>query len=72
MARPTGINSRQVRFTVVDDRAKLALLRGEVMAGLSRLVRDSALPEGMEFYADFVRMWEEERIDVIFRARRTC
>ena len=64
---PTGVNSRQVRFTVVDDRAKLALLRGEVMTGLSRLVRDNALPEGMEFYADFVRMWEEEQIDVIFR-----
>jgi nitroreductase/NAD-dependent dihydropyrimidine dehydrogenase PreA subunit len=64
---PTGVNSRQVRFTVVDDRAKLALLRDEVMTGLSRLVRDNALPEGMGFYADFVRMWEEEQIDVIFR-----
>ena len=64
---PTGVNSRQVHFTVVDDRAKLALLRDEVMTGLSRLVRDNALPEGMGFYADFVRMWEEEQIDVIFR-----
>jgi nitroreductase/NAD-dependent dihydropyrimidine dehydrogenase PreA subunit len=64
---PTGVNSRQVRFTVVDDKDKLALLREEVMAGLTRLVRDNALPEAMGFYANFIRMWEENRFDVIFR-----
>ena len=64
---PTGVNSRQVRFTVVDDRENLAHLRDEVMAGLGRLVRDNALPEGMGFYADFVRLWEEKGIDTIFR-----
>jgi nitroreductase/ferredoxin len=64
---PTGVNSRQVRFTVVDDRNKLAKLRDVVMAGLIRLVRDNALPESMIFYADFIRMWEEQKVDVIFR-----
>jgi nitroreductase/NAD-dependent dihydropyrimidine dehydrogenase PreA subunit len=64
---PTGVNSRQVRFTVVDDREKLAQLREQVMTGLARLIRENALPGGMEFYADFVRMWEEKNIDVIFR-----
>lgn len=64
---PTGVNSRQVRFTVVDDREKLAQLRNEVMAGLDGLVRESALPEGLGFYADFVRRWEEEGVDTIFR-----
>ena len=64
---PTGINSRQVRFTVVDDREKLAALRVEVMAGLGRLVRGHALPEGMEFMADIVRLWEEQGIDTLFR-----
>ncbi len=64
---PSGLNSRQVLFTVVDDRDKLAQLREEVMAGLGRLFREGALPERMEFYADFVRKWEESKIDVIFR-----
>jgi nitroreductase/NAD-dependent dihydropyrimidine dehydrogenase PreA subunit len=64
---PTGVNSRQVRFTVVDDRMKLARLRDEVMAGLVRLVQEDGFPEGLGFYAEFVRMWEEEQIDVIFR-----
>jgi nitroreductase len=61
------MNTRQVLFTVVDDREKLAQLREEVMAGLTRLVRDNALPEGMEFYANFIRMWDENRLDIIFR-----
>lgn len=64
---PTGMNSRDVLFTVVDDREKLATLRGTVMAGLSRLVRDGLLPEGMEFFADFVRVWEEKGADILFR-----
>jgi nitroreductase/NAD-dependent dihydropyrimidine dehydrogenase PreA subunit len=64
---PTGVNSRQVLFTVVDDRAKLARLRDEVMASLGSLVRTNALPEGLEFFADFVRLWEEQGIDTLFR-----
>ena len=64
---PTGANARQVRFTVVDDREKLARLRDEVMAGLGRLVREGRLPEGMDFFADFVRLWEEKGVDILFR-----
>ena len=64
---PTGVNSRQVRFTVVDDRKKLAELRDQVMTGLGRLVRENALPEQLGFFADFVRVWEEEGRDIIFR-----
>jgi nitroreductase len=64
---PTGVNSRQVRFTVIDDREKLALFRDEVMAGLGRLVRNNALPEKLEFFSRFVRLWEEKRVDILFR-----
>jgi nitroreductase/NAD-dependent dihydropyrimidine dehydrogenase PreA subunit len=64
---PTGVNSRQVRFTVVDERKKLAELRDQVMTGLGRLVRENALPDQMGFFADFVRVWEEEGRDIIFR-----
>lgn len=64
---PTGVNSRQVLFTVVDDREKLARLRAGVMDGLVRLVQEQGLPAGREYFANFIRMWEEEKIDVIFR-----
>lgn len=64
---PTGVNSRQVRFTVVADKDKMALLREEVMSGLTRLVRENALPESLSYYADFIMMWEKSGYDVIFR-----
>jgi nitroreductase/NAD-dependent dihydropyrimidine dehydrogenase PreA subunit len=64
---PTGVNSRQVLFTVVDDREKLAALRSLVMSGLARLIKDGTLPEGMEAFANIVRKWKEEQVDVLFR-----
>lgn len=64
---PTGVNSRQVRFTVVDDRERMAALRGEVLAGLSALVKGGALPEELSFFGDIVSQWEEHGVDVIFR-----
>ena len=64
---PTGVNSRQVHFTVLDNKDKVAQLRNEVIAGLARLVKENTLPEGMESFANFARMWEEQHIDVIFR-----
>lgn len=64
---PSGMNARQVRFALVDDRNKLAQLRDEMMAELCRMLNDGSFPEGMEFFANFVRMWEKERIDFLFR-----
>ncbi len=64
---PTGKNTHQVRYTVLDDKEKLSKLRDKVMTGLSRLVQDKALPGPMVFFADFVELWEEHNIDVIFR-----
>lgn len=64
---PTGVNARDVLFTVVDDREKLARLRDEVMDGLGRKVRDNLLPEELAFFADFVKLWEEKQVDILFR-----
>jgi nitroreductase/NAD-dependent dihydropyrimidine dehydrogenase PreA subunit len=64
---PSGMNTRQVRFTLVDDRAKLIELRDAMMAGLSRLAAQDAFPPGLEFFSFFVKQWEEERIDFLFR-----
>ena len=64
---PTGVNSRQVRFTVLDSKDKVAQLRDVVMAGLERLIKENALPDGMYSYANFVRIWKDHNIDIIFR-----
>jgi nitroreductase/NAD-dependent dihydropyrimidine dehydrogenase PreA subunit len=64
---PTGRNCRRVMFTLVDDRQKLAGIRGGLMEGLGSLAREGGLPEGLEFFADLVRLWEERGVDFLFR-----
>lgn len=64
---PSGKNCRQVLFTVIDDRNKLAALRDELMAGLGTLAREGNLPEERASFADLVRLWEEEGVDFLFR-----
>ena len=64
---PTGVNSRQVRFTVLDEKSKVAQLRNEVMAGLARLIEEDAFPEGKEFFARFYHLWEKHKVDILFR-----
>lgn len=64
---PSGVNARKVRFTVIDDRKKLAALREGVMTALGELHRAGALKGNMEFFARFVSLWEDKRVDVIFR-----
>lgn len=64
---PTGVNSRKVRFTVLDDREKVALLRDEVMEGLVRLSGENRIPKSMAYFSRFVRVWERQKVDLIFR-----
>lgn len=64
---PTGVNSCDVLLTVVDDREKLARLRDQLYLGLARLLREGGLPEGMEFFANFVQLWEEKGVDILLR-----
>jgi nitroreductase/NAD-dependent dihydropyrimidine dehydrogenase PreA subunit len=64
---PTGRNSRQVRFAVVDNRATLTGIRDEMMAKLVKISHETGFPEGMEFFTDYVRQWEEEGTDFVFR-----
>ncbi len=64
---PTGVNSRQVRFTVLDDKEKVATLRDEVMAGLVRLAKEGSLAKGKEYYTSFINLWEKHKVDILFR-----
>jgi nitroreductase/NAD-dependent dihydropyrimidine dehydrogenase PreA subunit len=64
---PTGTNSRQVRFTVLDDHEKVTRLRDEVMEGLIRLDREGAIPASRAWFSRFIKIWEKHRVDLIFR-----
>ena len=64
---PTGRNTRQVRFTVVNDRDKLIEIRDENMEKLVKISHGDGFPAGMEFFSNFVRQWEEDGTDFVFR-----
>jgi len=64
---PTGVNARDVLFTVVDDREVMNRLRGVVMDRLAELVRTESLPEQLGFFAGFVKLWQKKGIDPLFR-----
>ncbi len=64
---PSGHNSRQVLFTVIDNKDEMSRIREETMAGLIKVVRENRLPAGMEFIAEFVKLWEGHGVDVVFR-----
>lgn len=63
----TGVNARQVLFTVVDDKRMMATLRDKVMAGLDHLIKTDALPDNRKFFEKFVQLWQEKGIDTLFR-----
>ena len=64
---PTGHNARRVRFTAIDDKEVMARFREEAMQGMMRVVRENRLPAGMTFVAELVSLWEEHRVDMVFR-----
>ncbi len=66
---PTGVNAMGVLFTVVRERAVMARLREEVMAGLAAKKKADQLPEGLigQYMGYSVKAWQEEGRDIIFR-----
>ncbi|NLI77819.1 MAG: 4Fe-4S dicluster domain-containing protein [Candidatus Riflebacteria bacterium] len=64
---PTGVNDRRVLFSVVDDRAVMAKLRTDLYEQIGALADSGKLPEKMAFFAGFVKVWKEKKIDPIFR-----
>lgn len=63
---PTGVNFRQVLFTVVDDKKIMAKLRQKTMDGVARLMREGKLPLVRDYFNDCIKDWKEEGIDTIY------
>ena len=64
---PTDVNARGVLFTVADNKKAMDRLRIAVMNRLAELVHYDILSEPLEFFAGFVKLWEEQEIDILFR-----
>ncbi|MGI6656032.1 MAG: nitroreductase family protein [Desulfobulbus sp.] len=63
---PTGKNNRSCLLTVIEDRATMAILREETMAGLREVVRAGRLADGLGYFRHVLSAWDQGK-DIIFR-----
>ena len=64
---PSGHNSRQLRFTLVDKLEVMEELRLDTYAGLDGLAETKRLPEDMEMFHDILGAWKSGGKDILFR-----
>ena len=64
---PTGVNCRQLSFTVIEDKAVLARFRTRVMAGLMQALDGGQLPDATGYLTRMLGQWRDQGRDVIFR-----
>lgn len=66
---PTGVNNRSVLFTVVRERAVMHQLREYLLANLTKLQDQGALPAGLagQYLGWTVKAWQEDGTDILFR-----
>jgi len=64
---PSGFNTRQVLFTVIDDKQIMAKLRDKVIEGLDGLIQADALKKEQHSLKKSVQLWQQKKIDVLFR-----
>ena len=63
---PTGKNTRQCLFTLVEDRATMDELRRRTLEGLRRAVQERRLGSELGYFRHVVAAWDQGR-DIIFR-----
>ncbi len=64
---PTGCNSHQVFFSVVDDRAVMTKIRTELLDTIDARAKADQLAPDLKFFGDLVPLWREKNVDMIFR-----
>jgi nitroreductase len=64
---PTGVNSRLLTFTVIDDKEQMQRLREKVMQALIEAARAGRIPERLAHFHNAISAYVEHRADVIFR-----
>lgn len=64
---PTGVNTMQNLLTVVDDPAVMDSIRNDSYKTLKKIAEAGLLPERLEFFASFIKPWEEKGADTLYR-----
>lgn len=63
---PTGVNNRQLLFTIVEDQKSMEKLRQETYEGIRKVAQNDALPKGLEFFGGILGAWDKGQ-DIIYR-----
>jgi nitroreductase/NAD-dependent dihydropyrimidine dehydrogenase PreA subunit len=63
---PTGVNNRQLLFTVVENQRAMTTLRKDTVEGIRKVVEQDGLPEGLEFFSGIVEAADAGK-DILFR-----
>lgn len=63
---PTGVNSRQTRFTLVEDPVVMDALRERTYEGVRAALDGGTVPPGLEFFGGIIGAWDKG-VDIIYR-----
>lgn len=63
---PTGKNSLNLHFTLVNDIETMQAIRQDAYAAIRELIAGKGLPEGMEVFGTAIKLWDKG-IDLVFR-----
>lgn len=66
-AAPTGVNNRQIRYTLVDDAAVMDELRTRSYEGLRAAFAAGTVPPGLEFFEGMLAAWDDKGVDILYR-----
>jgi nitroreductase len=64
---PTGVNRRELAFTIIRDKSVMAVLRSRVMGALEKALNSGSFPKEAAYLARMVSLWRDEGRDFIFR-----
>jgi len=63
---PTGVNNRQLLFTVIEDQDSMAALRHDTIEGIRRVDGQGGLPKELDFFSGIVAAADNGE-DILFR-----
>ena len=64
---PSGVNRRELTFTVIDDKDVMRRFRERMLAGLRTLADANRIPDHFAYIARAVPAWFDQRVDIILR-----
>lgn len=64
---PTGVNRRELTFTVIEDKATLQKIREKVLSTVADALKAGRIPERIAYLHAAVPAYYEHKVDIIFR-----